>query len=415
MAAASLAVACGSGSERIIYRDDPNDPSGGNGTPGGGNSQNPGGAPGDGQGVRPAGCRKLGNEVKISRGGGGDSFALAWDTDHYLLAYSDPTQGNGDIHVVRLAADGSAQGPANLLDATPGKSRIPTIARTDGGFVVAWEDEAGGKTVRARKVDTNGVPVGDAVQVLASGAEEARPVVASTQGGVALAWMDRTGNVGSAFVGLLDANLGLRSERARLGDPAADASFPWVTSVAGAANNEGGTPAIWSDRRGAGLNIRFAEVDAAAGALRGERVVREASGDALLGRMIAGPLGYLKAWEDVRTEPETVHFHFSGPDGTLKAEGALSGRDGHWPNMAWGEGAAAVVYHQFVTGGARVFVTFLDAQGSRIGQAIQVSEPPDRAWSRFPAVAFTGSEYGVAWVDSRDGTPAVFLARVSCN
>ena len=61
-------------------------------------------------------------------------------------------------------------------------------------------------------------------------------------------------------------------------------------------------------------------------------------------------------------------------------------------------------------------MSFVDAKGSRVGglHDLQVSNG-QRGTSKFPDVVWTGQEFGVLYVDTRDGAPALWFQRVACH
>ncbi|MGH7270696.1 MAG: hypothetical protein ACREJ3_09715, partial [Polyangiaceae bacterium] len=90
--------------------------------------------------------------------------------------------------------------------------------------------------------------------------------------------------------------------------------------------------------------------------------------------------------------------------------------DANWPNMAQAGPAVGVVYYQFRAGRPQIFMSFIDDTGRRVRGLpdLQVSSGT-AGWSKYPDVLFTGSEFGVVYVDTRDGGPALWFQRVSCQ
>jgi hypothetical protein len=89
--------------------------------------------------------------------------------------------------------------------------------------------------------------------------------------------------------------------------------------------------------------------------------------------------------------------------------------DANWPHMAWSGEYGAVVYYQWRDSTPQIFMTFVDGSGKRVfGPDLQVSATPNGKWARFPDVDWDGKEFGVAWIDSRDGTTQLYFQRVAC-
>ena len=60
-------------------------------------------------------------------------------------------------------------------------------------------------------------------------------------------------------------------------------------------------------------------------------------------------------------------------------------------------------------------MTFIDQNGLRIGGAAdaQISNTP--MWARYPDVIWNGNEFGVLWIDARDGQTELYFNRVVCS
>lgn len=407
------ASACGAPDTVIIQRGrDPNRP--------GADSENgvlPGGESGGGPltGTRPTSCRRAMDEERVTPGAGAETFTLRWDTDHYVLVYSDTSSGAGDIAVVLLDPNGRRQSEPVVLDRTPGVSRIPTLARyDDGSYVVVWEDEAGGKTVRAARFGADGRPIGSPTQIAASAAQEARPVVARAFGNTYVTWMDVVSGTSVSWVAALDDNLAVRSDirQMRLGTNAA-AEFPWIS---GAGDS---LAAVYSDARTGNYNMRLARLDRDL-RVQSDTEVRSATGDAILGRLITTDFGFVAAWEDSRTGGNEIYMGLTNREGQEVRGGLVeepNTGDANWPNMAWNGAATAIVYYQFRDGAPQIFVTFVDANGARVGNKadLRISDTLRGELARYPDIQWNGTDFGVAWVDTRDGAPQIYFTRVRCD
>jgi hypothetical protein len=184
---------------------------------------------------------------------------------------------------------------------------------------------------------------------------------------------------------------------------------------------------IWSDRSGPmgtggmpAFQIHFAPVDAhtIAGASSATSLPGDGKNDQQLGRLIRTPFGFLAAWEDVGDDNQIKMALLDGsghPTGSGLVEEPNSG-DANWPNMAWAGHAGGVVYYQWRANRPQIFMSFIDATGARVGglHDVQVSRGTTGG-SKYPDVAWTGTEFGVIYVDSRDGPLELWFQRVGCS
>lgn len=357
-------------------------------------------------------CAVVGADLRLTNAGAVQAFALRWDTDRYVLAYSDEATGAGDIYVGAWKADGTPAEPARLVEGTALPSREPSLTKTASGFVVAWEEASSPRSIRLSQIDSAGRPTGVIATAGYSVADEARPVVTEAPGGIAVTWMSVTDGIESAHVGLLDGDLALTGPAVRLGPATTRAVFPWIVGDAVS------LAAVWSDGRDGVLDLRFARLDPQMDVMA-EAPLRAASNDARLGRVIKTSFGYLAAWEDDRSGDNEIYMALTDSLGAKLVEGLVEEPmtgDANWPNMAWNGSEAGIVYYQWRGGTPQIYMSFVDAMGKRVGDGadVQVSRNP-MGWARYPDVQWTGSEFGVAWIDTRDGAPQVYFNRVRCR
>jgi hypothetical protein len=379
----------------------------------------PGGGGGDGGAVpggsitTPPVCSTAG-DLQVTSGAGVSDFAWLWDTDHFVLIFSDLS--TGDMRLMKLGADGSPGGPAQLLEDTAQKAAHPTLVKTPGGYLAAWEEGAPGalsRVLRVRALDPAGNPLGAAsTQVAASTSDQVRPALSQAPGGAAIAWMDVNMGRKTVLLAPIDDQLRLGAIQ-RLGTSGGDAGWP---SLSGDPTN---LAAVWSDARRGIFDIRLARFDDKMTNMM-ETPIRMADGDARLGRLIRTSYGYLAAWEDTRSGDNEIYMSLNDPQGNKIAEGLVEEPgtgDANWPNMAWNGTSAGVVYYQFRGGAPQIYLSFIDTMGKRVGGGadVQVSKTPGGKTARYPDVAWTGQSFAVAWIDNRNVTTQVYFNRVSCQ
>jgi hypothetical protein len=176
----------------------------------------------------------------------------------------------------------------------------------------------------------------------------------------------------------------------------------------------------WSDKASSAYDVHFAPVDPRTLAVPDGKSLRGTTkGNGLLPRMIRTDFGFLAAWEDTRAGGNEIYMALVDPAGNLLGGGVVEepdSGDANWPNMAWTGKEAGVVYYQWRDSQPQIFMSFVDATGKRVAGRpdLQVSNG-HAGWSRYPDVAWTGSEFGVMYVDDRTGVPSLWLQRVACS
>jgi hypothetical protein len=366
-------------------------------------------------GIIPSLCKLSGGEKKLAFGAGATSFAFAWDGDHYVVVYGDPNTGEGDVFVAKMSSDGTLLGSPVDIEPTPATSDLPALLRTSDGWIVAWEEGSAGKSVFAHALDANASPSGSGSSVATTDSIQARPVLANAPGGrVAVSWMDSDGVAGGAQVALVDPHSLATMQQQQI-DPSSADGWPWVAGDARALGM------AWCDGDGTNYDVRFESLDPAQLTPSHQLSLRgKAHNGGMLPRMISTGRGFLAAWEDMRNPDYNQIFAAAAAyDGTLSPGGLVeqpNTGDANWPGLAWAGNVAAVVYYQWRDSRPQIFLTLVDALGARIPGSgdLRVSNGGS-GWSKYPWVVWTGSELGVMYVDTRDGAPALWFQRISCN
>ena len=372
---------------------------------------------GTGQVFGTSACARIGNETKVTFGSGAQSFAFAWDTDHYTVVFPDPA--SGDLFAGKLAADGSPLGSLRVQH-TPARSDLPSLLKTSGGYLVAWQEGSAGSAVFACALGSDATPQGDCVTLAATQLDQPRPVLAHAPGGIAaLAYMDQfaDGTQGIQVMTLDPASLHvLHSQRVA---SSGAAGWPWVAGddhTLGVVWRDAGTQANGT----ASYDIHFASLDSQSLQMSNQGSLRGASTtDSTLPRMIPTSFGFLAAWEDLRASDNQIYMSLVDPNGHKFAGGLVeesNSGDANWPNMVWTGAAAGIVYYQWRDSRPQIFMSFVNGAGQRVAglHDLQVSAG-QTGTSKYPDVVWTGTEFGVMWVDTRSGAPELWFQRVACH
>ena len=362
----------------------------------------------------PPACTRLGSEKQLAFGAGSEAFSFLWDADHYVVAYTDPRTGSGDIYVAKLAVDGSLMGSPVVVESTPAKSDLPDLAKTSTGYLVVWQEGTAGQAVVAQALGPDATPVGASIPIASTQSSQSRPVLSHAPGGgLAVAWMDSFQGKGGVQVAMLDPS-GKMLGPQRVSPSDVD-GWPWV------AGDDKTLGLVWSDDASGNYDIHFSPLDPTSLATStGASLRGKATGNALLPRMAKTSFGFLAAWEDMRsTDGNQIYMALVDETGARRGGGLVEEPgtgDSNWPNIAWTGREAAIVYYQWRGGGPQIFMTFIDATGARVGGKpdLQVSNGATGG-SRYPDVEWTGKEFGVIYVDDRTGAPALWMQRVACS
>jgi len=280
--------------------------------------------------------------------------SAAWDGARYkILATDDPgMDGNPDVVLLRMNALGEFVAPVTLISSSGGVSLFrPTIALMGGWSGMAWDS---GSAIWFARLNPAGSKVGGDVEVDGDPGPSHDLDLAASSDRYALAWVDERDGNAEIYAAVLDPGGTAIAAPVRLTEDPAPSSSPSI------AWDGSDFVVAWSDAPdgAAGVYVTRLSVSGV-----------EEGGEVLA---MAVPVG--------------------AGDPCVLWTGSLIG-------IAWSER---------MSGEDDVRFTVLDPSGEPLADAVTIS--PAGGSSLAPAVSWSGSRFGIAWQDDRDGNPEIYLA-----
>jgi hypothetical protein len=312
-----------------------------------------------------------------------------------------------------------------IIEQGGGQASLPFLLPVATGYTAVWQEASTPPRTRGASLDSNGTLTGTVEVVATARSEQMRPVLSRSPNGTAVAWMDQVAGsaanteqvgVSTTYVGLLDSNLHVRTDiPVQQIDSAVSTGYPWL------AGDTTSLALLWSEQvSSSAIDTYFSLLGTtlAPGTNVDARNAPTVTSSALLGRMAQTSFGYVSAWEDSRSGSDEIYMSLLKSDGTIYGGGLVEEPgtgSANWPHMAWTGSAIAIVYYQFRSGKPQIFMTFLDQNGARLGGGADAQISNTTEWSRYPDVIWTGAEFGVLWIDARDGQPELYFNRATCK
>jgi len=124
---------------------------------------------------------------------------------------------------------------------------------------------------------------------------------------------------------------------------------------------------------------------------------------------------YGVAWNHQHQE---IHFARLTQSCQKIVENRVTVPDGFWsrsPRVVWTGSSSeyGIAWADDRHGESEIYFARLDAQGNKIGTEVRVTDSPGS--SNQISLVWTGLEYGLAWVDTRHGSPEVFFTRLDAS
>jgi len=181
----------------------------------------------------------------------------------------------------------------------------------------------------------------------------------------------------------------------------------------------------WDDARWGGYEVYFTRFSAAGSIVGSE--IRVTNTDTYYDSMEPGLAWtgsqYFTCWEDDRDGiNHEVMCRRLGADGSLvgsEVQLTFTDEDNYNPEVAWSGSQLGVVWedgrHGTMDWNVEIYFQRLAADGSMLGSNVRVTD--DTEYSTYPAIAWSGSEFGIAFADNRlsYATNFIYFVRMSAS
>ncbi len=165
-----------------------------------------------------------------------------------------------------------------------------------------------------------------------------------------------------------------------------------------------------------GATTDGAVVDARGGDLEGTVRVTDSAGDGKEPSLVADAAGFAIAWRDNRDGNNEVYFV------RVDANGQLIGAELRVTNDAANSDQVSltstgteygVAWKDTRDGNDEIYFARISSAGALIGTVLRVTN--DLGRQNRPSMVWTGSQYAITWVDNRDGTNEIYVAFVDSS
>jgi hypothetical protein len=192
-----------------------------------------------------------------------------------------------------------------------------------------------------------------------------------------------------------------------------DASQSFYTSLSWTGSEFG---VSWMEDRDGNWEIYFARVSADGAKIGSDLRVTSASGSSRYPSLSWTGSEFGVSWEDYRDGDEEIYF------ARVSADGAKIGSDlrvtsvagcSNESSLIWTGAEFGVSWEDCRDGNYEVYFARVSAAGTKIGSDLRVSSPGNS--STDPSLSWTGSEFGVSWIDGQDMNYEIYFARLSAT
>lgn len=347
--------------------------------------------------------------------------SLAWNGAGWGVAWSDGHR----IWFARLDAAGALLGAPVLVGSPAFNARHARLVWTGDGYGVAWEDTRDlhlALDVRFARLDETGIAVGPDIEISSSSCDALFPTLVWTGTEFGIAWEDCRDFDWEVYFARIAPDGSSSSPPRRITAAPANSMLPalvWDGEGYGLA---------WSDLRqlpgnGGNFEILFNRLDASGEVLGPDVRVTTAVGSGFWPTLAWNGVDYGLAWHDRRDDPSRIRGRifvvrldaagqpYSPPEPVSDLD-QIAGA----PSLAWtGEefGLAWSEIHPVSPPASAIRFARLTSGLGLVGEPLYITRSTGSAWR--PALIWTGTSFGVAWDDDREGNREVYFAAVRCD
>jgi hypothetical protein len=348
---------------------------------------------------------------------------LVWTGSEYGLSWYDNRDVSGEIYFTHLSADSIKQAPGDVrVSFFQSASYLSSLVWTGTGYGVAWEDwRDSDSEIYFARLDANGAKqLVDDLRVTNAAGESGAPSLVwnPVNGEYSLGWEDWRidptpifGNAEIYFNRISSAGAKIDVNDTRTTNAA---SFSEAPSMVWGNNRYG---IAWTDMRGP-TALYFKTISATGATIKDDTKIsaHASASDACL---VWTGTAYGVTWFDDCATPGVWALYFRRIDASGNAIGSEiiiatnSGPGSGIPRLVWNgnNNEYGVAWAGSVSSNMEICFARINASGAQIGSTIRITNDPGGSLS--PSLVWTGTEYGVAWVDSRNGNNEIYFARLA--
>jgi hypothetical protein len=344
----------------------------------------------------------IGSDQQITSHGSTSYYAsIAWAGSQFGISWDDPRDGDSEVWFARVSASGSKLGGDVRITTNTDDSEETSIAWSGSEFGLVWcDDRDGNLELFFTRVSSGGSELITDVQLTSTPSPGAtyEPSIAWTGSQYGVSWSDRRdGNHEIYFVRVTPGGSKVGTELRVTNDTfnSLDPSLAWTGS---------GFGVVWNDRRDGNQEIYLALISAGGSKTSSDIRITNDGAMSFWPDAVWTGSEFGVAWMDTRDGDEEVFLALVEADGTKRSTDLQitnNSSSKNVPEMAWGGSEFGIAWQDTRGGNWEIYFALVSVAGVKIGSDFRVTNAS--GWSERPTIAWSGSGYGICWRDNRGG------------
>jgi hypothetical protein len=326
---------------------------------------------------------------------------MAWTGSEYGLAWQDNIASNTDLYFARMSPSGTQVGSTERLTTHAQISGDPSLLWTGSEFGLAWQDyRTGTREVFFCTLSATGSLTTSEMQIT-SGAVISGPHLTWTGSEYGVAWYDGRDTQYDIFFARFSSSGSMIGSEIMVTDEPGDETNPFV---------------LWSGSEYAIAwfknAINFARISSSGVISGSEITVTDCPVHCGSPVIVWDDTQYWLTWDNELDSNREIYIASVSPEGvktssdiriTVDAERSYS------PSMVWSGTGLGLAWVDDRDGDQEVYFNLTSATGIEYGPEVRITRPADTNEVGLPVLAWSGSQFGVAWQDHRDENPEIYF------
>lgn len=361
------------------------------------------------------------SEIRLtSDSNGSHKPSLVWTGTEYGIAWMDEPWNENDpfkMYFARMDTTGQTIGDQHTIQTSHfwNAGNVPSLVWTGTEYSIAWFDSRNNQTdIYFTRIDETGKKVGDDINISNVQYLSQNPSLIWNGGGYGIAWCDVRNALWhlQLYFARLDFLGNKIGDEVRISE--SDAYFPslvWTGTEYGVAWHSNQSASSFPAHR-----IYFARIDSFGNRIGNE--VRITDSKSCFAKLVWTGQEYGLAWTDERdyssptgSESEIYFVRIDtggnkiGDDTRITYSAYVSS----WLSLIWTGSEYGVAWRDNRDGNDEIYFARIDVNGNKIGDDIRVTNAPNHSY--WPSLVWTGTKYAVAWEDDRSGDYDIYFAQ----
>jgi hypothetical protein len=340
--------------------------------------------------------------------------SVVWTGTEYGVAWHDNRDGNWEIYFARLDASGVLIGSEVRVTNDSAISGGPSLVWTGTEYAVAWRDERDGPAeIYFARIDASGSKVGSDVRVTNDSGYSSSPSLVWTGHEYGVAWHDDRDEVTDPNTEIYFARLHWSGNK--IGSDQRLSNALGLSEYASLVWTGTEYAVSWHDGQYGDSEILLARIDSLGHEIGTERRVTNSAGGSEMSSIVWTGTTFGATWHDSRDGNWEIYFARLLSDGSrigsdlrITNDTATSG----YPDLIWTGGDFGIFWHDNRSGTWELFQAVINPEGVKVGGDAALTNDP--AGSYAVSAKWTGTEYGLAWHDDREGNFEIYFTRAAC-